>query len=222
MNAVNDSVSVDLSSNDAAVLGQIFDPESAAASANAIVINPSLPSDPHIVDVVLLQSLKAAEVRAIRLAESNDLLQARNILTDLTVSNPNYASAYNNLAQVLRMLSAPPAEILQALSKAISLAAPETPRTGLSPSQANLLSQAYTQRGALLYTLFRKSSTDGEDVVAGMDKDQLELAASKDFYEGGRYGNAMGREMAVRTNPYARLCGAIVKEALTREYVGDN
>lgn len=119
------------------------------------------------------------------------------------------------------MLGAPPEEILAALSKAIELASPEVAIAAISPSMANLLSQAYTQRGALLYTLFNKASKDESGAsVLGMDKDALELAASKDFYEGGRYGNAMGREMAVKTNPYARLCGAIVKEALTREYVG--
>lgn len=215
-----DPVSVDLSSNDAAVLGQLFDPESAAAAAATIAIDPTLPSDAHISDPTLLQSLRATEIRAIRLAEANDLAQARTILTQLTLSNPDYASCYNNLAQVLRMLSAPPAEILQALSRAIALAAPEPPRTAaVSPSQANLLAQAYTQRGALLYTLFKKMS-DGDGPVAGMDREQLEMAASKDFYEGGRYGNEMGREMAVRTNPYARMCGAIVKEALTRDYEG--
>lgn len=211
----HEPISVDLSTNDATVLTHLFDPESAAAAATAITIDPALPSDPHITDPTLLQSLRATEVRAIRLAEANDLPQAQQILTDLTRSNPDYASGYNNLAQVLRMLEASPADILGALSRAIELAAPPLLRAGVSARQANLLAQAYTQRGALLYKLFR-----GGGVVAGMDREQLEMAASKDFFEGGRYGSEVGREMAVRTNPYARMCGAIVKEALTRDYEG--
>lgn len=119
------------------------------------------------------------------------------------------------------MVEASPGEILAALSRAIELAVPASPRAGVSARQANLLAQAYTQRGALLYMLFKSGGGGGgEDVVGGMDREQLEMAASKDFFEGGRYGSEVGREMAVRTNPYARMCGAIVKEALTRDYVG--
>lgn len=213
------SLSVGLSPNDAAVLGQIFDPESAAAAAHTITVDPTLPRDPHITDLVLLQSLHTTELQAIQLAESNDLPQARALLTSLTLSHPNYASAFNNLAQVLRMLAAPPEEILNALSRAIALAAPASGSDSdsggggvVSPRQANLLGQAYTQRGALLYTMFMKEPAESSA------REKLELAASKDFYEGGRYGNEVGRDMAVRTNPYARLCGAIVREALTRDY----
>lgn len=204
---------VDLTPNDTAVLTALFDPESAASSSTAPQIDPTLPPDAHT-PPTLLPSLRATELRAIRLAESNDLPAAHTLLSNLTLSNPTYASAYNNLAQVLRMMSAPPAEILVALSTAIDLAAPE-PGAAVSKERANLLGQAYTQRGALLWGLFKSG---GEAV--GMGREQLESAASRDFYEGGRYGNGVGREMAVRTNPYARLCGAIVKEALTREYVG--
>jgi len=37
---------------------------------------------------------------------------------------------------------------------------------------------------------------------------------------GGRYGNEMARAMSVATNPYAKLCGGIVKEAMRAEGVG--
>lgn len=219
-----DPISADLSTNDATVLTHLFDPESASAAAAAVTIDPTLPSDPHITSPALLESLRATELRAIRLAEANDLPQARQILTDLTLSSPDYASGFNNLAQVLRMLEASPGEILAALSRAIELAVPasssSSSRAGVSARQANLLAQAYTQRGALLYMLFKSGGGGGGDVVVGVDGEQLEMAASKDFFEGGRYGSEVGREMAVRTNPYARMCGAIVREALTRDYEG--
>ena len=34
---------------------------------------------------------------------------------------------------------------------------------------------------------------------------------------GGRYGNKIARQLSVQTNPYAKACGAIVKEALRKE-----
>lgn len=34
---------------------------------------------------------------------------------------------------------------------------------------------------------------------------------------GGKYGNRAARELGIRTNPYAKMCGAIVKEAMKRE-----
>lgn len=41
-----------------------------------------------------------------------------------------------------------------------------------------------------------------------------------DFQQGGRYGNEIARQMAVKTNPYAKMCGAIVKEAMRKEMTG--
>ena len=45
----------------------------------------------------------------------------------------------------------------------------------------------------------------------------LEEAASHELALGGRYGNETARQLAVKTNPYAKLCGSIVREALTKE-----
>ena len=45
----------------------------------------------------------------------------------------------------------------------------------------------------------------------------MEEMASRDFGFGGRYGNDTARQMAVKTNPYAKLCGSIVREAMTKE-----
>ncbi len=45
----------------------------------------------------------------------------------------------------------------------------------------------------------------------------LEEAASRELGIGGRYGNETARQLAVKTNPYAKLCGSIVREALTKE-----
>lgn len=38
-----------------------------------------------------------------------------------------------------------------------------------------------------------------------------------DFASAARFGDEVAREMSVRTNPYAKMCGAIVKNALREE-----
>ena len=37
---------------------------------------------------------------------------------------------------------------------------------------------------------------------------------------GGRYGNEIARNLAVGTNPVAKLCGEMVREAMRKEYAG--
>ena len=53
-----------------------------------------------------------------------------------------------------------------------------------------------------------------------MSPDALEEMASYDFTLGGRYGNPVAKELAVRTNPYAKMCGAIVRDAMRAEIEG--
>lgn len=53
--------------------------------------------------------------------------------------------------------------------------------------------------------------------MRGLGKGELEELASGDFAAAARYGDEAAREMSVRTNPYAKMCGAIVKNALREE-----
>lgn len=53
--------------------------------------------------------------------------------------------------------------------------------------------------------------------VRNMDKPELEELASRDFAAAARYGDDVAREMSVRTNPYAKMCGSIVRNALVEE-----
>jgi len=48
----------------------------------------------------------------------------------------------------------------------------------------------------------------------------FEDAASRDFVMGGRYGNEVAKALAVSSNPTAKLCGDMVREAMKREYGG--
>lgn len=125
------------------------------------------------------------------------------------------------------------------LGKAIELAAPPSPYAAVSPLQSKILASAYTHRGHLTWRLAKSmnplanangqhnaQSADHEELLPpqlqGKSKEQLEEMASRDFEMGGRYGNEVAREMAVRTNPYAKLCGNIVKEAMRGEILGIN
>lgn len=173
-------------------------------------------------------------------------------LDDLISQFPKYASSYNNKAQALRRLygdsilleNASPlpslvdirtvaeaslthiaATIIRDLDTAISLLTPPTPFAPISTQAAKTLSQAYTQRGALYYATAKQMATDEEvqlRIGRGWSLVDLEEMASKDFAMGGRYGNEIARGLAVATNPTAKLCGNIVKEAMRKEFEGQS
>ncbi|QUC23970.1 uncharacterized protein UV8b_08211 [Ustilaginoidea virens] len=190
---------VDLSTRDANVLEKIKDPEFTPAAAAAT--DPSLPPDPHVADPAVYAALVARE-RAIvtrvqaaeaQLAQLAQLAQAADAadhparqgyarcladLDALVAERPDYASARNNRAQVLRRLygdamlldetaAAPPplplvehppagekrqaaARALGDLDAAIALLGPHAAAaTPVSPQAARTLAMAYTQRAAI-------------------------------------------------------------------------
>lgn len=171
-------------------------------------------------------------------------------LTDLINESPKFPSAYVDRAQALRMLiesnpitggnqdeplftqgnSEHATTLFNDLSTSITLTAPQQPETPVSPIQAKLLADAYTHRGYLLLKAARvkknlpdgpENTVGGPESLRGHSPDQLEEMASRDFFFGGRYGNEVARQLAVQTNPYAKMCGAIVKEALRKEVEGE-
>lgn len=109
------------------------------------------------------------------------------------------------------------------LDASISLLTPPTPFAALSPQAAKTLSMAFTQRAAVYHTtskLLTSSNLDLDDSrkEASWTKLEFEEAASRDFAMGGRYGNEIAKGLAVSTNPTAKLCGQIVREAMKKEY----
>lgn len=114
------------------------------------------------------------------------------------------------------------------LGKGITLATPSSPADPLSAVQSRLLADAHTHRGYLLLKAARVKKNQGEEKnmevgperLRGLGADQLEEMASRDFFLGGRYGNKVAQQLAVQTNPYAKMCGAIVKEAMRKEVEG--
>ena len=189
-----------LTPSDATTLSLLFDPES-APSASVHPTSPSLPADPHYSSETLVH-LQTTEKSAIALAESSNPSDALPVFDSLLESHPLYASGYNNRAQLRRLLGHSAAEVLADLDKAIELAQPAGKLEPISPLQSKVLSAAWTQKGGLLL------------------KDAKEEDAVKAFSEGARFGGTVAREMTVRLNPYARLCGSIVKEAMRKEMMG--
>ncbi len=244
-----------LTHNDSSVLTQIFDPESAPTAA--ILVDASLPNDPHIQDPELFRQLKQRERAIIASIESahtsptttqpsNTLFStAYESLSALITEHPHYASSRNNRAQLIRIHSGtslltqpsptnPPTHnlnphyatiALDDLNTAITLLTPPSPTSAISPAQRRTLAQAHTQRAALYHaaakTLAAAEPATVKVVVPELEHWTLhdfEEAASRDFSMGGRYGNEIGKALAVHTNPTAKLCGQMVKEAMRREF----
>jgi hypothetical protein len=279
------ATSIPLSNNDLQILNTIFDPES-SPETQTIQIDSHLPPDPHILDRNLLTTLQNRELSAIRLIESyasqtqdepnnsnadvssdrrETYLKAHTILTDIITHHPDYASAYNNRAQLHRWCfggtglpsltlsnssssSSSPchyqqqlasvAQSLADLATAIKLVTPQSQSATVSPQQAKILASAWTQRGAVFLSVVRglreaglerlpgvalgregemEYGEDGTEEWKWWDRMRFEEEGSRCFYVAGLYGSEVGRAMAVMANPYARLCGAIVKEAIRGE-----
>jgi len=218
-----------LSAHDSHVLEALFDPE-LSLSAKGPQIDTSIQTLPHVTESTL-QHLRIAEADILRPLNADDpsteaIRGALHSIDKLVDENPSYASAYVNRAQTNRLLldrgeagnvSTLTNSVLSDLSKAIKLATPTSPTAPVSGAQAKLLSTAHTHRAYLLHKLAQAEPQGPQDLET---KEQLEDMASQDFFLGGRYGDKVAQQMSVFTNPYAKMCGAIVKEALREEMKG--
>lgn len=219
-----------LSLNDSAVLGALFDAEASLTGHQDMNLTEASPSIPpsigRLMDIereallnVNMENPSSSDIKA-TVAELNNLIQ----------DHPNYASAYNNRAQALRTLvdideSINSADIMplvfQDLDHAINLASPRDSSPNIHAREARILASAHTHRAYLLYRASRSEDLKQDlcqiEALAKLDSETLEAMASKDFAVGGRYGHAIAKQLAVQTNPYAKLCGSIVKQAMRKE-----
>ncbi|KAI4914448.1 hypothetical protein J4E85_010511 [Alternaria conjuncta] len=233
-----------LSANDARILNALFDPETLPSSVGqqkdiSSSIDPSLPAHPSIPDTQLtaLERQQSEIIGRISSTSSvSDIDSAIEELDAVVEQWPAYAGAWVNRAMVRRMkLEATLEEgktifgtanetaesdteaVFSDLAQAIklsSIASTSTP--AVSPHAAKILRTAYSHR-AYLYL----KAVESEVRLNGMTKSELEEQASKDFAAAARYGDEVAREMSVRTNPYKKMCGVIVRDAL-REEMGIN
>jgi hypothetical protein len=217
-----------LSQNDSRVLLVLFDPES-SLSSTIEVQSADVSTSTYLAQLQLRErhALQAVNKENPSVAEVQGSIAS---LTELIILDPAYASVWSNRAQARRLLlpdekitdhPSEVAEIFADLSQAILLATPKSPSVPISKADAKVLASAHTHRGYLLLTA-SKSETNRRMLtsVPGMrdlSLNTLEEAASRELALGGRYGNETARQLAVQTNPYAKLCGSIVREALTKE-----
>ena len=200
-------------------------------------ITPEVHDSLHIREQAIINSLQSQEDISRPTIQS-----AIEALTALITEYPGYASAYVNRAQAFRLLAGDNSihgdqdksllteRLLADLGRAVTLCTPassssssSSPTAAVSTVQARVLADAHTHRGYLLLQAARAKSRDDEKeedeggFVTGKSGSELEELASRDFFLGGRYGNKIAQQLAVQTNPYAKMCGAIVKEAMREE-----
>jgi hypothetical protein len=230
-----------LSANDKRILSALFDPEtlpsSVARSKDASAIDASLPSHPSI-SASQLSTLEAQQNDIVQnVSQESSLETIDEAITQLnnTITTwPNYASAHVNRAMLRRLkletslqpndhiftcpTSPDIADLFTDLGRAIHLSLPSSsPSDPVSPYQARILRTAYSHR-AYLYLKAVETGTE----LNGLGKNKLEELASKDFAAAARFGDEVAREMSVRTNPYAKMCGVIVRNALKEERKGES
>ncbi|KAJ2776609.1 hypothetical protein H4R18_005588 [Coemansia javaensis] len=131
-----------------------------------------------------LQALREREARAVRAAEAGDVARAVDELTQIIADEPRYASAYNNRAQALRLQGAAADAVVADLDRAIALGAGRT------------LALAFTQKGVMLR---ERGDQDG---------------AFYCFSQGAKLGCEVAKAAAARENPYAKMCGSVVAQAM--------
>ncbi len=233
-----------LSANDARILNALFDPETLPSSVaqqkdTSSSIDPSLPAHPSI-STSQLTSLERQQSEIIgRISNTSSTSEIDAAIAELnTVIEqwPEYAGAWVNRAMLRRMkleaeleqgqnifttctspTTSSPESVFQDLAQAIQISLPSSsPTAAVSPHAAKVLRTAYSHR-AYLYL----KAVESETRLHGMTKSELEEQASKDFAAAAKYGDEVAREMSVRTNPYKKMCGVIVRDAL-REEMGMN
>ncbi|KAJ1854393.1 hypothetical protein GGH12_004550 [Coemansia sp. RSA 1822] len=143
------------------------------------------PMHASIYDETTLAELKQREIQAIAAAEQGQVDDAIRQLTDIIVEYPSYASAYNNRAQAYRLQSASSSMVIADLDCAIKCA-----------HDNQTLGQAYTQKAIVLKALGNQDD------------------AFFNFSQGAKCGNSVAKTAASKENPYAKLCGQMVSQAM--------
>ena len=170
--------------SDELVLNALFNPETPLDTPP-----PGVEEEVPLADSQEVVKARALEVQAVRAAEEGDLDKSLELIKLAIETAPDYASPYNNRAQVYRLLGRTE-EAVSDLDTAIELC-------GGAGRSAEM---AYTQRGLLL-------KLQGQD-----DR------AWSDFKNAADLGGAFAKSILVQTNPLAALCNRMLKEAAGNLY----
>jgi hypothetical protein len=225
-----------LSPNDRLVLSCIFESHPAGSLSKSL-IDPELPTSSRTnLLPTILEELQSQEHSIITKCggasvSTESLEQAIHQLTALIHSHPTYSSAYNNRAQVFRLLygddlyseEVKTTTLWSDLCTAIKLESPEQPNRKVCEFQARVLRAGYAQRGYLTWKAAKRATDRSDDAenlpegLMGLTQSEMEHKARADLELAGKYGDQEAMKMAVSANPYARLCGNIVQEAMKVE-----
>ena len=241
-----------LSKGDSKVLAQVFDPESGPTSVEILVDpsrpadlhfkDAELLSRLRAAEKDAIRVIEEFETSKSQTAQlKNQAYRKALSILDLNIAeNPSYASARNNRAQLRRWRfgdrntlcqrrdlrdperAAAAAATVSDLKQCIALASPGRQQDPVSPTQGQLLAQAYTQLGAVYYAAWKdlgefEHAAVVDERLNDWSVESFEEEASRLFRLGGLYGNEVAKALAVHTNPQAKLCGNIVKEAMRKE-----
>ncbi|RWS02501.1 tetratricopeptide repeat protein-like protein, partial [Dinothrombium tinctorium] len=138
------------------------------------------------------EEVKQLELKGVQFAENGNLDEAVKCFQNAIEINPNNGSAYNNLAQVMR-LKGDTDDALKNLNIAINL----------SSNKRNTLRQSLCQR-ALIYRL------------KGKDEECL-----NDFKEAAKLGSEFAKQQVVQLNPYSALCNQMLSEMISKLRQGE-
>lgn len=221
-----------LNIKDQRILEALFDAEGALAPPGPIVddTRESLPHfTPHDLQVLRNREtdiIKALDSERPALQTVQDAIKKLDVLINDACA---YSPAYLNRAQARRLLldkrdytSSSDMGIIKLiladLSRVITIASPVSPSVPISSLQAQLLSSAHTHRGYLLHMISKSGNSGGlQEMHLNSEISGLEEMASHDFFLSGTYGDEKAKYMSVATNPFAKMCGNILREALKNE-----
>ncbi|KAG1048865.1 hypothetical protein G6F43_008774 [Rhizopus delemar] len=175
--------------SDDAVLEFMFNPEAQGLSLDAI--SNTIETKPkYNIALELIPKLEQLEKESVQAAEKeNDLNKALDLINQCIQLEPKYASAYNNRAQIYRLL--------QKIDKALEDLNHVIEDVG--EGQPKVLRQAYTQRA-----------------IIKRQQDDL-VGSRKDFEAGAKLGNPVARNFTVNENPYAKMCNQVMMQVMSQE-----
>lgn len=224
----------EMSKHDRMVLDAVFGGNTAFFD-NSFTNRPLIGDDEH--------GAFELDVKAVDLAEAGQLQEAFDMLSQSIEMAPQLPSAWNNRAQLRRLLNHHRDLILEDLNTCIDFCFASSSDLSISNCQFPLVArQAFTQRAWLHLSIsYGKSLDDVKNLQlvnvssvcmsGGESKGLLDVATSElseqkrayeeaarmDFERAAAFGDAQARKMAAQLNPYAKLCAAMVAELMESE-----
>ncbi|KAI3651910.1 hypothetical protein MP228_003213 [Amoeboaphelidium protococcarum] len=196
--------SANLSANDKDVLNRIFDQDMFTDSAQI----DQKSEQPYSIEV--MRRIGELNLDAIQQTEDGNVDEALTKFSQILEQYPLHAQSWNNRSQAY-LVKKDLEHALNDVSQAISLGSYDT----------EFLSQAYCQR-AMIRTLIenkqsRQSEACNDDLSSFSFISELSQESGRDFEAAAKLGNKFAKNELVRTNPYAKMCNAMLKD-MTKLY----